>query len=32
MMKAPWQDGAIQTALAGVECPWRHLLISRQLC
>ena len=32
MMKAPWQDRAIQAALAGVACPWRHRLISRQLC
>ena len=31
-MKAPWQDRAMQAALAGVACPWRHRLISRQLC
>ncbi len=26
------QDRAIQAALAGVAFPWRHQLISRQLC
>ena len=26
------EDRAIQAALAGVACPWRHRLISRQLC
>jgi uncharacterized protein YbaR (Trm112 family) len=32
MMKAPRQDRAVQAALAGVACPWRHRLISRPLC
>ena len=32
MMRALRQDGAIRAALAGVACPWRYRLISRQLC